>query len=482
MTLQLWPEQEEALRRMEGREYFALFMAMRTGKTLPTLMDFARLEAAGQALDLFILAPAGVYRTWHAALDQLPPSLKNRMGVHLWRSGAGPGDMRRLETFLREPTGPRCLIMNIEALSRVGRAQGTALSFCRYRANKVYCVIDESTVIKNKSERTKFVNRKLQPLTKYRRILSGLPTPKSPLDIYHQAEFLQPGLLGFDNLIAFTQWAAHTEKRDFGGRWLTTIVNKEKGVNGFKPYAIEQIRKMLEPHSYRVEFRPNVPPTYSVREVELTDEQRRVYNELKEFATARLNAEAHVTATVVIAQITRLHQIVMGHVLDENNEEHLLPENRTAALLNELEDYGGKAVIWFAYVGDLERASVVLEKEYGDGSTARFYGNNLATREDDERRFKTEPQCRFMLATAGAGGRGRTWDNADRVIYHSSTDDLEKRDQSEQRAQSRNKVVGVDYVDLICRDTVEEKILHALRNKINMATTINGDNYREWLV
>jgi len=88
----------------------------------------------------------------------------------------------------------------------------------------------------------------------------------------------------------------------------------------------------------------------------------------------------------------------------------------------------------------------------------------------------------YMLATPAAGGRGRTWVVADLVVYYSNTHDLEHRIQSEMRAQGVDKVNSVAYVDLITPDTVEEKILHCLRNKLSMASVISGDDFRQWLI
>jgi len=143
-----------------------------------------------------------------------------------------------------------------------------------------------------------------------------------------------------------------------------------------------------------------------------------------------------------------------------------------------------------------------LEQTYGAGCVARFWGGNLSTREDEEKRFLNDPACMYMLATPAAGGRGRTWVVADLVVYYSNTHDLEHRIQSEMRAQGVDKVnsvayvdlitpdtvEGVDkvnsvaYVDLITPDTVEEKILHCLRNKLSMASVISGDDFRQWLI
>lgn len=484
--VQLWDVQAIGLKKMRGREYFALTMAMRTGKTPVALADFGELEAQGKVQDLLVVAPGGAYRTWEGAIEEhLSPDLVRRLRVHTYRSGAGAKERRERDAFmdLRSGSSPRALLINVEALSiskKTNEARDLAKKFLSQR--KSYAVVDESTVIKNKSKRTKFINAHLRPLASYRRILSGLPSPKDPLDLFHQYEFLDSKILGFPSRKSLMLWAAHTEQRQFGGRWLATVIDKTKGDNGFRPECVARMRELIEPHTYRVEFRPQVPTTYSIRDVEMTSEQKRLYNEMKAFATTKLASDDHVTATVVIAQLVKMHQILVGHVADENGVEHHIKENRTAALMELLEDYSGKAVIWFTYTYDLEKVASALREEHGPASVARFYGGNADSREEDERRFKADPECRFMLATPGAGGMGRTWSVADMSVYYSSADNLEHRDQSEQRTMGVKKDRGVDCVDLICRGTVEEKILEALRKKINLSSAINGDNYKEWLI
>jgi hypothetical protein len=175
--------------------------------------------------------------------------------------------------------------------------------------------------------------------------------------------------------------------------------------------------------------------------------------------------------------------------------EHELPESRTEAVLEILRDYGGKAIVWCSYGHDVVKVSEAIAEEFDEEVTgrpwregtpmrtvARFWGGNTRTREEEELRFRTDPECRFMVATPDAGGKGRTWDMADLAIYFSNRDSLELRDQSEMRTAGRDKTRGVDNVDLVVRGTVDEKILHALRSKIDMAATINGDTWREWVV
>ena len=463
---------------MHGRAAFALLMAMRTGKTKVLLDDWGEMVEANEVQDLFVSAPGGVYRTWEGeARKHLPEEMQERTLIHTWTSGGGVGYRRSLEKFLRtqDPKRPRIFLVNIEALSSVEAARAACLEFLSQR--RKVGGIDESTIIKNdRAERTKFVVQKLAPLMDYRRILSGLPTPRSPLDIFSQFEFLDWRILGFRSFYAFRAHYAILKNMDFGGRIVKVVVDYRN---------VEELQELIAPHSFRVtldQVRAATPPVYSIREVNITAEQKKAYREIKEFATTQLASGEHVTASAVITQILRLHQVLCGYVVDEEGRTHEIPERRTTALLDILNDYDGKAIIWCSYDYNVKGVSEALTKEFGEGSTARFWGGNRDTREEEERHFKEDDGCRFMVATAAAGGRGRTWSMADLTVYFSNTHDLEHRSQSEERTEAVDKLTGATRIDLIAPGTVDEKIIQALRNKINMAASITGDSWREWLI
>ena len=247
----------------------------------------------------------------------------------------------------------------------------------------------------------------------------------------------------------------------------------------------EELRAAIAPYSYRVtldQVRDALPPVYKTWDVPLTDEQARLYKEVRDAATVRLESGDYVTATAVITQVLRLHQILCGHVRDEEGKLHDVPERRTAALMNILEDYDGKAIIWTNYDYCVLRITASLTKEFGEGSVSRFWGGNLDTREEEEACFKSDPACRFIVATQAAGGRGRTWDMADLHVFYSNSYDLEHRDQAEQRAEGVTKTVSATRIDLVSPGTVDEKIIKALRAKIDLASAVTGDAWREWVV
>lgn len=519
--------QARGLEAMQGKDLFALLMAMRTGKTKVTLDDYGQLELNGQAHDFLLLAPAGVYRTWETAVrEHASDDLTNRLWRYTWESGNNTKAAKNLRAaFMQESNRPRMLLMNVEALSTVREAQMMALQFVMQR-RKVYQAVDESVVIKNwDSNRTSFIVNKLSPHYAYKRILTGLPTPKDPLDLYGQFYYLNPSILGYHNWVAFRAHYAKVAnicmlktndlqqrlRNAMGGQTQITLpgigrvgvedLSREHLIKELQDRGVwfptipqirgyqheDELRDKIAPYVYRCRLEDcyDMPPSiYMRREVRMTVEQARIYNELKTFCTARLNEQDYVTATQVITQMLRLHQVLCGHVVDEQGQEHEVETNRPAELLaaiDELED-DQKVIVWCVYDKDIQRVVAALRQKYGENSVARFWGGNRKTREQEERQFQNDPAVRFMVATQSAGGRGRMWAVANTVIYYSNSDNLDHRSQSEERPKAMNKRIPIAYIDLVTPGTVDEKFISSLRRKINMATAITGDNYQEWLI
>ena len=472
-----WDHQQRAIEKMSGRAAFALFMDMRTGKTKVVLDEFSDLVVTGKLSQLLVVAPAGAYRTWEgAAREHLSPAMLRRSALATWAAGDSQKATDKLKAFLGRP-GPKILLVNVEALSGVERAQDLCLTFVKAAPTMV--VVDESTTIKDKAtKRTRFCMR-LAPHATMRRILSGLPTPQSPLDLYSQFAFLDQSILGF-SFAAFRARYAIMKRVPFGpGRRMIDVVD------GY--HNLEHLQQTIEPHSFRVRLDEcyDLPPKmYIRREVDMTSEQEKFYAQMKKYARVQLEQEESVTATIVLVQILRLHQVLSGHVTTDDGNLIDVAEGKTEETLKILAEHPPpkKAVIWVAYDRSVGKVADALTKTYGAGIVARFWGGNSSEREAEEWRFRRDPRCRFMVATAASGGRGRTWSEADLVIYYANTHSLEHRLQSEERPQAIGKTQSVAYFDLVCPGTVEDKILTALRAKMSLSDAITGDDWREWVV
>jgi hypothetical protein len=542
-------KQAEALKVIEGKKNFALLMEMRTGKTKVIVDDWGKMVEEDKVIDLLVIAPGGAYIPWADAIRiDLPDHLMRQTRIFTWVSGKANNKSvkRELDSFLAHK-GPRILIINIEAISSVKKAQELCVKFLRQQPGGNMTTIDESVCVKNQDSSCGwFCVEVLAPLSTYKRILSGLISPRSPLDIYYQYKFLDPDILGYEKFTAFR--ARYAKVNQVCMLPNQVIRGKFKGLVGLMPKMtdayidmkisavdpefnlkqnrgvkikfleaaidgmprnqmieaiprlggyvqsvptidgyqnVEELHDKISPHSFRVRLDEcyDMPKSdYSFYDVEMTKEQEKIYHDLKEFATAELDHDTHVTAGHVVTQMLRLHQVLCGHTKDDDKDIHPIKEKRTDAILKILDGYGGKAVIWCSYDYNIRNLSEAIEKEFGEGSVARFWGGNLKTREEEEVAFKNNPRCRFQVATPDAGGKGRAWDVADLTIYHSSRNNLDHRAQSEDRVKADGKMRTNAYIDLRVKGTVEERIIEALRKKIDLSTVINGDNWREWLI
>ena len=509
--------QQKALDHLKDQKSFAILMAMRTGKTKVISDDWGRLAEEGKVRDLLVIAPAGAYIPWREALKaDLPDALIAKTRIFTWVSAQRKRKdvQKELADFIRY-AGYRILLINIEAISSVAEAKWLCEKFLISSSGKNMCVIDESVIIKNPSSKcSNFCVDKLGQLAEYKRILSGLVAPRSPLDVYQQYKFLNPSIFP-EKYSAFKE--NHVEYKRVcylatkqveykyrnalkipkdhpvrltkdemveeifkAGRYIPHI----PFVKGYKN--VERIAERIAPYSFRVKLEDcfDMPPSdYSFWDVELTTQQDHAYQEMRNFFSSEANNGAIVSASTIIVQMLRLHQILCGHTKDETGEIVSYPENRTKELLKILDDYDGKAIIWASYDENVKSISEGITKHFGKGSLARFWGGNRASRETEELDFKTNPDCRFMVATPDAGGRGRTWDNADLVIYYSSRNNLDHRAQSEERAKNIGKTRPISYIDMRVPGTVEDKIIEALRKKIDLAALVANDpKITNWII
>tara|TARA_R100000687_G_scaffold29450_1_gene24544 strand:- start:16 stop:810 length:795 start_codon:yes stop_codon:yes gene_type:complete len=250
---------------------------------------------------------------------------------------------------------------------------------------------------------------------------------------------------------------------------------------------LDELTEALDKHSFRVRKEDclDLPDkVYMRREVELTKEQKKAYEQMKHFALARLQSGELSTTKNVLTQLMRLQQICCGNLTDDAGVIHPLPSNRIDALLDICDEIQGKALIWATWTRDIRSIAEALRDRFSVQAVATLHGETP----DSERQKVVESfqdrqsELRFIVGHPKTGGYGLTLTAATTVIYYSNSYDLELRIQSEDRAHRIGQTNKVTYIDLISPKTVDEKIVRALRNKINIADTILGESAREWLV
>lgn len=499
-----WQHQQEYPRRLAKRpsvpgveDVFSLTWEMGCGKSKPIVDEFGSRVDARDLDRMLLIAPAGSYRNWlfdkteeqqSELRTHMDPHLFARLSLAAWISGGRKSDAERIERMMRSDR-PKFLACNVEALSTVERAKLLCRQFLeegiqesvgfggRGRRARSMVVVDESTRIRGDSNRTDTVHS-LAELTEVRRIMTGLITPRDPMDLFRQYWFLDWRILGQRNFYAFRARYAIMQKMMMRGRTVSVVV-------GFRNQ--EELRERIAPWTYRVLLEDCIDmpgETFQTRDVGLSAGQRRMIRELLEQATTRVEGtEVHATKTIKLATLTAIDQILLGWLEDEEGQVHEVQTHCYDALLETLEEHSGKAIIWTPFQQSLKKAAALLEEAYGPGSVALFYGGNRAVRHEDEKRFLSDPKCRFMISTPAAGGVGNTWNVATLRVYLGNSHDLEHRLQSEKRNYRGGQTQHVTSVDLTWPEVpVTTKKLVGLRKKLDIASVIQGDPLREWLL
>ena len=461
-----------ALEKSWNKENFAYFMEMGTGKTKVLIDNLAMLYDKGKVDGALIVAPKGVVKTWYE--QELPTHLPDHIEnvTVLWQPNITKAQQEKLESLFEIETALHILIMNVEAFST---DKGVKFASKFLNSHKTLMAVDESTTIKTPTaKRTKNIIG-LGKHAKYRRIMTGSPITKNPLDLYTQCEFLDPYLLDFTSYYAFRNRYAEMKTMHLRGRSIQ-VVDEFKNLG--------ELSETVKTFSERVlkEDCLDLPPKiFMKRYISLTNDQKKVYQQMKKAAMAVLNGKVTTTMTV-LTQLMRLHQITCGHFTADDGSTQAVDNNRLNELMNVLAETEGKAIIWANYQLSVGEIIQRIIKEYGEDSYVHYYGlTSQEDRQDNIRKFQNDPKCRFIVGTPQTGGYGITLTQAHTVIYYSNGYDLEKRLQSEDRAHRIGQNKTVTYIDMMAEDTVDEKIVEALRKKINIASEVMGEELKEWI-
>ena len=467
--------QKDALKKCWNKKAFAIFAEMGTGKTKIALDNACILYNKGRIDRLLVVAPKGTYMNW---VDQeIPVHVPDYIekDVLAWK----PNITEKYELQLKairngENFKLKIFVMNVESLSTKKGCYYAKL----FLSGKSMMIVDESTTIKNpQAKRTKNI-LELSKEAPYKRILTGSPVTQSPMDLWSQMDFLEPEILGQQSFYAFrTKYAVLITASAAGG------THKFQKIVKFKN--LKELGKLVSPHSYRILKKDclDLPDKiFTKRIIELSDEQKKAYSEMKTSAITILKGEP-ATAVNVLTQLIKLHQITCGHMKTDSGDIINLKNSRLDELMQILGETTGKVIIWANYIHDINTIESAIKKEFGPTSYCTYYG---ATKQEDRQacinKFQDETNpVRFFIGNTQTGGYGITLTQASTVIYYSNNYDLEKRIQSEDRAHRIGQKNPVLYIDLVAKQTVDEKIIQALRNKVNIASEINGEELASWI-
>lgn len=469
----LWKHQEHAIRMAEVLPCLGLFFEQGTGKSRSIVEVLRRRYAAhGRIRRTLILAPIIVCQNWKEEFAMFS-KIKSQDIIVLTK--AGRLREKDLITALgHDLSQNKIIITNYEAM----QMEGVYSILTQWRPEILVC--DESQRLKNaQGKRAKLVAA-IADIAEHKYILTGTPILNSPMDIFQQFRILDGGSTFGKNFYSFRA----TYFVDANDKWR----GKQSYYPKWEPIQekFPQLQDKISAKALRVLKKDclDLPPLVrQVVYVEMSSEQRRVYNEMKEdylaFVKSHSGENKAVVAQLAVTKALRLQQIISGFAKDEAGAIHRVQCPRLAALEELLETItqASKVIVWctfkenYAMIKELcAKLSLQWREITGDVSNKeRLIGM-------DE--FRKNPEIKVMIANQAAAGVGLNLVEASYSVYYSKNFSLEQDLQSEARNYRGGSEIHdkVTRIDLVARGTIDELITEALAGKQNISDKILGWN------
>lgn len=429
----LLPHQKLALQYALKRKNPALFLEMRLGKTKIAIEWLKKLNVK----KVLIIAPKSVLLAWQEELKM--------EGIKNFEFIDKQSDLSQKKWWL----------VNYESVIRrnCGLFHWEAV------------IVDESTRIKNpKAQITKYLLSNFREAR--RMILSGLPMPESPLDIVSQALFLDGQFMGFKNYWQFRACMCVTFDKY---RWFV----RSKILPRFKQY-LSTNYLFLDRKSVKLDNRK----IYARRYIEPTDKQIKFFKSMLEDFEAEIVKGTTIQTKWAVVQDIWNAQVAGGYF-----KEQIFSKEKSKELLSLLkgELKNQSVVVWFRFLEEL-KINYQLLKEAGISCGIIYGGTPQKERAELISKFQ-KGKLRVLLIQVKTGLFGLNLSKASTAIYYSTDYSLEARKQSEDRLTHPQKKDTLFYIDLVCRKSIDEVILKALRRKHTTAKeliTIYTEKLKEW--
>ncbi len=321
-----------------------------------------------------------------------------------------------------------------------------------------YVVLDESQAVKNPDSLTSKAVRLLS--AKYRLTMTGTPVENNTFDLYSQMEFLNPGYLGNAEFFK-TEYANAIDKHQ-------------------DPVKAAELRKLVYPFMLKrtkEEVAKDLPDkTETILYCEMGDKQRKVYETFREkyrqqiadkMATEGLNKSSFL----ILEALLKLRQICDSPALLSDDADYGTESAKLEEIIREIQENASnhKILIFSQFLKMLDLIKTFLEKhnivyEYLDGQTT--------DRADRVNRFQSDKSCRVFLMSLKAGGVGLNLTEADYVYLIDPWWNPAVEAQAIDRTHRIGQTKKVFAYKMICKDTIEEKILTLQQRKKDIAEDI----------
>ncbi len=438
ITAQLRPYQYSGFQWMQALDEIGwggcLADDMGLGKTLQVISFLQFVKEKYSGVINLVVVPTSLIYNWESELQKFAPSLKYH--IHY-------GSNRRIEEEHLED--------NDIIITSYGNMRNDIEEFQKYQFQ--YAILDESQGIKNPGA---LVTRAAQLLkAKNRIILSGTPIQNNTFDLYAQMHFLNPGFLGNKEFFK-AQFADPIDK--FG--------SQEKA---------QHLRKLIYPFILRrtkEKVAPDLPDkTETILWCEMQPEQRKVYDDYKNYYRHHLlnkidESGMNKSAIYVLEGLTRLRQICDSPAMVKDEKVETTESIKLDELLREvLENTGNRQILIFSQFTKMLK---IIEEAFTQQNISHVYLDGKtpsAKRKALVDEFQGDQSIKAFLISLKAGGVGLNLTAAEYVYLVDPWWNPAIESQAIDRTHRIGQTQKVFAYKMICKDTIEEKILQLQQKK-----------------
>jgi hypothetical protein len=441
-----------------------------TGKTKVLLMVGGELWLLGLIDAIIVAAPNGVHTQWVAeeAPKDMPVNVPWR--GFAWKRATSKVRHARMAK-IASPDPSSLLIVTFNFESMVTDTGSTTLEWF-LRKYRCLLVVDESSRIRNPgTERTKLL-LKVRDLAPIRAALTGTPNPKGYENLWSQFQFLEPSILDCPTYTSFKNQYCQLAPIP-GVRFGTRII-------GYRQ--VDTLLGKLKQHVFTKRKSecldlPGVLPPIT-RKLQMTPEQKNAYNSMKDQhileleRCAETGEERYVMVQRVIAARSKLRQIAIGFILDENGKANWITHHRLKRIVENLEDSDDKLILWcpfnapkYEFRSLLDKHKIPFMLDESPGAQTEFNNSTL----------------RVLLAHPQRSGIGFNMANCERHIWLGPIDDEELRIQGTDRTNRIGQKVALTTETYAAPGTVEMGMLARGIDKKQMLDMVMSRQWRELL-
>ncbi len=409
---------------------------MGLGKTLQVLAFLLNQKNQNSEATNLVVVPTSLIFNWQAEVTKFAPDIT----VHVHR---GLDRVKKTDYFNQFDI----------ILTTYGTMRSDVEMLQKYKFN--YIILDESQAVKNPDSLTSKAVRLLK--AKNRITMTGTPVENNTFDLYSQMEFLNPGFLGGGEFFK-SEYANPIDK----------FQDKEKAT---------ELRKLIYPFMLKrtkEEVAKDLPDkTETILYCEMGKKQRKVYETFREkyrqqIADKMATEGMNKSSFLILEALMKLRQICDSPALLSDDADYGNESAKLEEITREIEENASnhKILIFSQFLKMLDLIKTHLEKnnipyEYLDGQTT--------DRADRVNRFQNDQNCRVFLMSLKAGGVGLNLTEADYVYLIDPWWNPAVEAQAIDRTHRIGQTKKVFAYKMICKDSVEEKILLLQQRKKDLA-------------